>query len=206
MDLTSPDQPLLSLLLFAGGAYLLYLWYQDLRNGGDQTNKPGTLPGAFPAGRLVLIIGVAGALFITLAETAGEYLLDIVEEQSTLRFWFLFAGLGAAVIEEIIFRGYLVIRNRGPWLLVASILGFSLLFALLHPHLWEWGEDGLGFHFTAKAWFSTAFLFIASVFFYALRFLPCNPGRSLLPCFIAHAVMNLAVFGIKAGQGFIIWG
>jgi len=107
------------------------------------------------------------------------------------------------VIEEVLFRGYLVIEHRGRALLWAGAVGVSFLFALLHPFLWEWNGRGLTVHFSAKAWFSTAVLFLTSLWFYTVRFFRLNPQRSLLPCFVAHATRNLGVLVIKYVEGFV---
>jgi len=82
-------------------------------------------------------------------------------------------------------------------------VGVSLLFALLHPFLWEWKGDGLTAHFGGKAWFSTAAIFAGSLWFYTVRFFRLNPQRSLLPCIVAHATKNLGVLAIKYVQGFV---
>ena len=59
--------------------------------------------------------------------------------------------------------------------------------------------------FTTKAWFTTALLFTNSLWFYALRFGPWNPTRSLFPCMLAHAASNLGVFAVKLAQGYVIF-
>ena len=41
-----------------------------------------------------------------------------------------------------------------------------------------------------------------SLWFYAVRFFPLNPTRSLLPCVAAHATKNLGVIALKYAQGF----
>ncbi len=111
--------------------------------------------------------------------------------------------LGAPAIEEVIFRGYLVIEQRRRAALSAGVVGISLLFALLHPFLREWKGEGLTVHFGAKAWFSTAVIFAVSLWFYTVGFFGLNPQRSLLPCFVAHAAKDLGVFAIKYVQGFV---
>ena len=47
----------------------------------------------------------------------------------------LYSIVGAPVIEEVIFHGYLVIENLGRAALWAGVVGISLLFAMLHPFL-----------------------------------------------------------------------
>ena len=65
-------------------------------------------------------------------------------------------------------------------------------------------QDGtLRLHFETKAWFSTMMIFTGSLWFYAVRFLPANRARSLLPCIAAHAAKNLGVFIIKYAQGYV---
>jgi hypothetical protein len=56
---------------------------------------------------------------------------------------------------------------------------------------------------TAEGKLNAIFAFITSLWLYLVRFNPLNPDRSLLPCFTAHIVRNLAVFGIKWVQGFV---
>ncbi|MGA2053040.1 MAG: CPBP family intramembrane glutamate endopeptidase, partial [Opitutales bacterium] len=83
-----------------------------------------------------------------------------------------------------------------------GIVGFSLLFSLLHPFLWDW-KSGLVFDFSLKAWWSPALVFASSLWFYTVRFYPLNPARSLLPCIAAHLAKNLGVFAIKLAQGHV---
>ena len=82
----------------------------------------------------------------------------------------------------------------GRKLLALMIIG-SLVFALIHNFDLS----------TAEGKVNALFAFITSLWLYVVRFNPLNPDRSLLPCFMAHTVRNLAVFGIKAAQGFISW-
>jgi membrane protease YdiL (CAAX protease family) len=122
--------------------------------------------------------------------------------------------LSAAVVEEIVFRGYLVIEGKGKALLLGSIVGASFAFAMMHDFLWQyhevadaaWWEFWRGFspNFTRKGVFSFGFIFAGSLYFYALRFHPRNRMRSLLPCFAAHAAKNLAVFFIKLAEGHVV--
>ena len=150
------------------------------------------------------IIGTLGALLLLGVETGGEIALGLVDEQSEMVWFFVFAAIAAGVVEEVIFRGYLVIDNKGRSLLIASAVGFSLIFAIIHGHLWC-REDGFEWTLTGKAFFSTAILFANSLWFYALRFGPWNPNRSLFPCMLAHAASNLGVFFVKWAQGYVIF-
>lgn len=196
------DSPLLHALIIAGGMWVLKIWLDDLRSGRTGHPHPSALPGAVAAPPLAVIIAVAGALVLLGLETAGEHALGLTEKQSRMTVLFGISTLAAAIIEEVIFRGFIVVNGRGPGLRLAGIIGASLLFALLHPFLWKW-EDGLIWTIDAKGWFSTGAIFAGSLWFYAVRFAGFNPGHSLLPCFAAHAAKNLGVFAIKAVQGFV---
>jgi hypothetical protein len=197
------ENPWLLLLLLAGGGGLGRWWFDDYRAAQRGAPRPGALPGATAAPGWLVVLAVAGALALLAAETAGEYALGISGEQSRMTVLFGLYTLAAAGIEEVVFRGYLVIEHRGRAALLAGIAGASAGFALLHPFLWEWREGSLVWHAGTKAWFSTGAVFAGSLWFYAVRFLPGNPGRSLLPCVAAHAAKNLGVFAIKYAQGFV---
>jgi uncharacterized protein len=196
--------PLLLLILIGASLWIARSWVSDYRAALAGKPNDRALPGATPASASAVVIASLGALFILAAETAGEHVLGLSAEQSHITVLFgLYSIFGAPVIEEVLFRGYLVIVNRGRTVLWAGVVGVSLLFALLHPFLWEWGDKGLIAHLGAKAWFSTAVVFTVSVWFYTVRFFGLNPQRSLLPCFVAHATKNAGVFAIKFVQGFV---
>ncbi len=197
------DNPwLLSGLILAGGVVAKW-WHDDLRAARQGAPHPRAFPGATPAGRLAILMAAGGALILLAAETAGEHALGLTAQQSRMTGLFGLYTLVAAFLEELIFRGYLVIENRGRRALIAGIVGASLGFALLHPFLWEWRDASLHFQGGDKAWFSTAAVFAGSLWFYAVRFFPLNPSRSLLPCVAAHATKNLGVIAIKYTQGFV---
>jgi hypothetical protein len=102
------------------------------------------------------------------------------------------------------FRGFLVIEGKGNVRLWAGIVGASVVFAGLHPFLWSRENDTFTWTFTAKGWFSTAVVFISSLWFYSVRFAGFNPQRSLIPCIVAHATKNLGVIIIKGASGFVV--
>lgn len=198
------DQPLLLLVLLGGAVYVARIWWADLRatQAGQPPRQP--LPGAAPAGRLAVALAVGGALAILAAETAAEYALGVADRQSRMTVLFGCYTLAAAVIEEVIFRGYVVVEGRGRAALVAGCLGASVLFAALHPFLWQWRDGSLVWDFSAKGWVSTGAVLAASLWFYTVRFWALNPTRSLLPCFAAHLAKNAGVFAIKAAQGYVV--
>lgn len=198
------DNPLLIIIGVIAGAYFFKLWLGDLKMEKAGTPNPNAFPGATPAPLIASVIAIVGALVILAGETAGEYALDVVADQSDLTIMFALFTLVAAFIEELIFRGFLVVQNRGRAVLIGSIVFFSTIFALIHPFLWSWEDEGLVFHFTDKAWFSTGIVFLNSLWFYTVRFLPVNPRHSLIPCILAHFSSNLGVILIKAYQGHLV--
>ena len=199
----APDNPwLLAGLILAGGIVVRW-WRDDYRAARRGAPHPRALPGATPASTPAMLVAAGGALLLLAAETAGEHALGLTAQQSRMTGLFGLYTLVAAFLEELIFRGYLVVENRGRPALIAGMAGASLGFALLHPFLWEWRDASLHFQGGAKAWFSTGAVFMGSLWFYAVRFLPFNPTRSLLPCVVAHAAKNLGVIAIKYAQGFV---
>jgi membrane protease YdiL (CAAX protease family) len=200
----APDNPwLLAGMILAGGVVARW-WRDDYRAARQGKPVPQAFPGATSASAQSMFIAAGGALVLLAGETAGENALGLTAQQSQMTVLFGLYTLVAAFGEELIFRGYLVVEKRGRAPLIAGVIGASLAFALLHPFLWKWEEGILSFHGDAKAWFSTAAVFAGSLWFYAVRFLPMNPTRSLLPCFAAHLTKNLGVFVIKYLQGFVI--
>jgi membrane protease YdiL (CAAX protease family) len=192
-------------LFVAGlGLWVFRQWLGDLRSARAGTPHPQSWPGAAPCSWTAILIAVAGSLILLGLETGGEYQLGISGQQKNISVLFLLAMVSAAFYEELIFRGFFVITGRGRAALVAGILGFSLLFALLHPFLWDWkSPGGLVFDFSLKAWWSTALVFASSLWFYSVRFFPLNPRHSLIPCIAAHLAKNLGVFAIKLAQGHV---
>lgn len=197
------DNPFLLLIVGAAGLYFGKLWLDDLRAARAGRPNPRALPGATPARPSALWIASLGALVLLAVETLGEHALGIAAEQSTMTWLFAAYTLIAALIEEVIFRGYLVIEGRGTAARWAGILAASALFALLHPFLWEWEDAGFTLTLSAKGLFSTAIMFATSVWLYVARFARWNPTQSLLPCIVAHAVKNAGVIVVKAGSGFM---
>lgn len=192
------------------GLYVANLWLGDFRARRSGAPHANALPGANSAPPRAIVIAAIGGLLIVTAETLGEKTLGIAGKQSSMTGLFAAYTLVAAVIEEIIFRGFIVIEKRGTRALWASIIVASLLFTAIHPFLWTWEGampwSGGHLFWTAdlKGWFSSAAVFVASLWFYFVRFARFNPEHSLLPCFAAHATKNLGVIVIKAAQGFLI--
>ena len=128
-------------------------------------------------------------------KAAVEKRAGLTDKQDVLPAIFIFQLLGASVVEEMLFRGFVAPGELvGRKLLALMIVG-SLVFALIHNFDLSEPEGKV----------NALFAFITSLWLYVVRFNPLNPDRSLLPCFMAHTVRNLAVFGIKGAQGFISW-
>jgi membrane protease YdiL (CAAX protease family) len=200
------DNPLLLLVAFAAGIYAAWLWWSDLRMARDGRPNARAMPGASLASAQACAIAALGALALTALETWGEIRLGLSAEQSKMTVLFGGYTLMAAFIEELVFRGFIVIEGRGVAAKWLGALGASVIFAALHPFLWEW-HNGEAFRltFSPKGWFSTGAVFASSLWFYAMRFAGrLNPRGSLLPCFAAHGTKNLAVLAIKAAQGFVV--
>jgi len=227
--------------LYLGGlavaGYFFWIWLGDYRanakairarsadpqdptpqpSGSAADTLPG-LPGATPVGWPPVALAVLGAMLILTVEVAGEYRLDVVEDQTTMSVLLGIYTLAAAFIEELIFRGFLFFDRHGKWQLWGSILLISLLFAVIHPYLWSyqvpenqppwlfwkylglnlWKESG---ELNIQPIFATLILFMNSLWFYLVRLLPKNRYRSLIPCIAAHLASNLGVFLVKACQG-----
>jgi len=197
------DDPWLLAVMILGSGVLAGWWWADYRAARSGAPRAHAFPGATPASPRIMLIATGGTLLLLAAEVAGENALGITAQQSRITLLFGLYSLAAAFGEELIFRGYLVVENRGRGALIAGITGASLGFALLHPFLWEWRDGALHLQGGTKAWFSTAAIFAGSLWFYAVRFLPVNPARSLLPCIAAHAAKNAGVVAIKWHQGFV---
>ncbi|HVU24051.1 MAG TPA: CPBP family intramembrane glutamic endopeptidase [Opitutus sp.] len=197
------NNPLLLVILAVAALALGKLWLDDLRAARAGRPNPRALPGATPARPVAVVVAVLGALALLATETLGEKALGLADQQSRITWLFGAYSLVAAIIEEIVFRGYLVIEGRGRGALWAGILGASVLFAALHPFLWRWDDHGFALTLTAKGAFSSAIVFATSLWLYAARFAAWNPTRSLLPCIAGHAAKNAGVIAVKFAQGFV---
>lgn len=188
-----PPAAIESLLYFLLGACVFTAWYGEYRRRRLTGGPEGFWPGTVPAPAAAYWIGAAGALLITLAETAAESRLHVAHAQTVLPAVSIFALIGASAVEESVFRGFAAPGRLAGKPLLGVIVAGSIVFALIH-----------GFDLaTTHGRISATFAFITSLWLYLVRFNPLNPDRSLLPCFMAHTVRNLAVFGIKWAEGFV---
>ncbi|HLP01494.1 MAG TPA: CPBP family intramembrane glutamic endopeptidase [Opitutaceae bacterium] len=197
------ENPLLLIVMIVLSAALFHLWWSDLRAARAGRPNPRAFPGATPCPRRGLLLAVLGSAVLLGLEILGEHALGLTAQQKTVTVLWSLYTFAAAFTEELAFRGFLVVTNRGRAALWGSIVGFSVVFALAHPFLWSWTDGRLEFAFTLKALFSTVMIFAGSLWFYALRFAASNPTHSLLPCIVAHLTKNLGVFAAKAAAGFV---
>jgi uncharacterized protein len=200
------DGPVIVIAMLLISIYIFRLWCSDYRRQQAEGPFRAALPGAFPSSRAAVLLGIAGAVIILAVETLGEYALDLVEAQSEITVLFGVYTVAAGFLEELIFRGYLVVDGKGRGMLVGSIIVFSLIFALFHTFggkgLWGFDESqGFLLNFSSKAVFSTSIVLVNALWFYTVRFCRWNPQRSLIPCIAAHSMSNLLVVIIKAAQG-----
>lgn len=198
------NHPLLLVFLTLAGIWIAKLWHDDLKAAESGHPNPNALPGATWAPWQANAIAAGGALGLLVAETAGETALGIAGQQSHLTWWFaLYSIVAAPTIEELMFRGWLVVENRGRALQWAGAVGASVAFAALHPFLWKMDDSGFALQFGVKGWFSTGVVFATSLWLYVARFASWNPQRSLLPCVTGHFAKNLGVVAIKVATGFV---
>ena len=189
MDLTAAK----ALLYCALGLFVLIAWARERRKRTTSGEPEKFWPGTTYAPSAAYYVAAAGAILITIAEAAVEKRAGLTELQDRLPAIFIFQLLGASVVEEMLFRGFVAPGELfGRKLLALMIVG-SLIFALIHNFDLSEPEGQV----------NALFAFITSLWLYVVRFNPMNPDRSLLPCFTAHIVRNLAVFGIKWAQGFV---
>lgn len=206
------DNPTFALVNFAIAACLFHMWLGDFRfwraNGAPRN---GAFAGATSVSPKFGVFAALAAAALLAVHIAVETALGVEQKQTSVSAWALFSWIGAAWTEEFVFRGYLVVQNRGRAALVASIIVFSLVFALGHPFMWDYsvpeGASVFGgqwkFDFSAQPINATLSIFTCSLLFYALRFVPANKNRSIIPCACAHLTYNLGVFAAKAVQGFV---
>lgn len=197
------DNPLVLLALIGVVIYVGYLWLGDYRAAQSGAPREGALPGATRAPARAIWLAVAGSVALLGIEVAGEYRLGIVDAQTTMTWLFALYALFAAFGEEVMFRGFVVVERRGRALLLASVVAGSLVFALLHGHWYESGDDGFRVLTDGKSLFSTTMLFLGSLWFYAVRFWGLNPQHSLIPCVAAHLAKNVGVIAVKLSQGHV---
>jgi len=206
------SDPIFALIFFAGACYLFSLFWKDLvAYKKTNTINPKAFEGALPADRPILRIAVIGAIILLVMQVFFEYSTGTVQEQTEIGYFALLTLTASAFIEELVFRGYFVVKNKGIVALWSFNILFSLIFALMHPYMWDWvPSEGslfgntLEFSFTIKTIGSTAFMFLNSMFFYLLRFNSLNKNMSILPCILAHFMFNLNVFAVKLFQGFVV--
>ncbi len=208
------DAPIFSIFSLAIAAYLFYMWYGDFRHFNKTAElRKGAFEGASNAPTKLIVLGIASALILLLCVTFIEKIVGVEASQTKVAPWALLSWIAAAFVEELIFRGYLVVKNKGNLVLWCSIIFFSFVFAAGHPFLWDYQipenssiyEGVWTLNLTSQALISTLAIFSCSILFYSLRFARSNVNRSILPCILAHVSYNCGVFVVKMIQGFLEW-
>lgn len=200
-------------LFVAVALWLARMWFREAK---ENPQGGGGLPGASSCPARAVAVAVAGTLVLLGLEIWGEIRLGIAEEQKDVSWLALPLFVAAAFTEEVIFRGYLVVERRGNAARWASIVAFSLIFALMHDHLWSFEmpddrsagtlaaiREGFSLNLSAKGFFSTGFIFAGALWFYFVRFFRWNPHASLLAPVAAHLAKNVVVFFVKLAQGHV---
>ena len=100
------ETPLMILLYVGAAAYLGQIYWGDYKAVTSGEANVGAMPGAVAAPLGAFIIGTLGALLLLGVETGGEIALELVDEQSEMVWFFVFAAIAAGVVEEVIFRGF----------------------------------------------------------------------------------------------------
>jgi len=198
------NNPLTLLLMIGVSAYVIKLWFDDLGSWRKGKANERALPGATSAPKRACVVAALGTLVLLGGETFGELALGLAEKQSKITALFAVYTLCAAFVEEIIFRGYIVPPTKSWPVRWVGVGLASLLFAALHPFLWDWQDSHIVWQLDAKGWFSTAAVFLTSLWFYIVRFAGFNPRQSLGPCFAGHLTKNTGVIIIKAIQGYLV--
>jgi membrane protease YdiL (CAAX protease family) len=123
---------------------------------------------------------LAGAVVLAVAYVAFTYLLpevrEVAFEVTAFRFWGAGVAVFAAVVEEMVFRGFVLTeleRSGASWR--AQILASGLAFGLIHVGFGWWGMV-----ITFLLGLGLGILFIVG-------------GRSLAPPILSHASINAAI-------------
>ena len=109
-----------------------FAWYRDYlkrqRNPGPELFWPGTTRAPISG---ILII-VSGILLLTVAETCAEIHYHVTASQSVSNLHILGATLGAAIVEEMVFRGFAAPSHLRGFKLLGLIVVGSIIFSLFH--------------------------------------------------------------------------
>ena len=182
------------------GLGVAYVWFSEYQkrktNPGPELFWPGTTQAPISG----ILITVSGILLLTIAETCAEIHYHVTASQSVSNLHILGATLGAAIIEEMVFRGFAAPSHLRGFKLLGLIVIGSIIFSSFHNFNPETQQFSLN---TVQGRISLITTFFISIWLYLGRYNPLNPERSILPCLIGHAVRNLAVFGVKWAQGFV---
>lgn len=120
------SDPLMSVLFFLGGLYFFKLWWEDTRNAEKGNPHPKAFPGTYRCGFPILGIAVVGSVGLVLLSTIGEIALGMSSEQSDTIWLALLGWIGAAIVEELLIRGFGgTMIERGSFQFLLGPLGFK---------------------------------------------------------------------------------
>jgi hypothetical protein len=143
----------------------------------------------FASGKSGNLAGWFAAVFATVTFVALALRLPSVRENlfrpSYLKLLAIALAIGSGILEEVMFRrwtmNWLMAHGYGA---IVQVLGAGLLFGAIHG---VWGLMGKSFRAAIGATVATGFLGIMLGIVFLLA------GRSLVPCIIAHFVINLLI-------------
>ncbi len=120
------SDPVMSLLIFAGGLYFLKMWWDDTVNARRGDPHPKALPGTTECGWGWVGLAAAGSVGLVLISTLVEVASGMSARQSDTIWLALLGWVGAAFIEEILVRGYGgSLLEHGKLQFILGPLGFA---------------------------------------------------------------------------------
>lgn len=189
------------ILSVAAAAIVIFFWATDYRRWKSGAPFERALPGATGASWKLVRLSVLVSIGIAAVQILGEYALGVTGTLSPIPAYLILPLLGAGIVEELIFRGYLVIEKKGRRTMIVSIVFFSIASALVHGHLLAKVDYGFRMTFAPASIWWTLILVVNSLWWYTVRFLPSNKDKSLLPCFAGHMASTLVIFLVRMVQG-----
>ena len=189
------------LCVLAAGV-IVKLWTDDYFAWRRGKPFERALPGATDAPVRLIVLSAAVSAGIVLVGALGDYAIGAVSFRSKVPAYYFFTLVSAAIIEELLFRGYCVIQSKGRRTFHVSVVFFSVVYAVLHGHILGHGKTGaLQFVLAPGPMWWTFLALAQALLWYAVRFAPSNRNRSLLPSAAGHVAANVTVFLVYLAQG-----
>ena len=128
---------------------------------------------------------VIAAIFIRLSVSRHPLIREHLFTLSLLKALAIPMALVSGIFEEVFFRAFLMnLAQRGGWGGLDQVLISAVSFGLAHG---VWGLFGRSVRIAAGAVVATGLLGAALAFVYLVG------GRSVVPCALAHALINLVI-------------